>query len=954
MESKEYLATEIARFILSELDHLEENFIVREPHSLDSDASDVDRLLHIKSWSLFYDQQLVKKELSIGFCSASENGKETFFLFFRHGTPHMVKPSNSNVRYVSYLSPMGALASRVPGRQCMIAVPNGKRYFDVNSTNIFRSIKEHCCWDAKENRISLKDMKFSIKSLLMFMAKNEKLSSEIYEVENRPLPAMNKQAHANERFSIDNFLENFRAEEGDIEKISTPTVRAFSLNDNPILDSTQDAIFRVDLNKKIVITGAPGTGKSTVLIKRLSQKTKYEFLSDSEKKHFDKIDFYTEVGPDKGWVLFCPNELLRNYLKETMNKENLSATNKTVKAWDHEKINIARDCYNILKIKNKGHYRLALEESCKIPNYSYTQMGLEFEQYFIGKLYTNFSELREKILLYIKNVEEILSHLFVESQTPGKLLKQRLVEKNFYKETKLFHLHSTFVFINSAFEEVRHHVESSTLTENSASILNLIRRIHDKFYLLFSDRSSKNNDLLQNDSDGPVSCIYSALNKIKKAFILSVSASGFFEEFLKNNLVDKTYSKNEKNDLIAALFYCLIGFKFSEKYIVNTGLVDLFNNIIVNSLELKLLIEIAENIFSFIQDCVYISDANNLIAYCIDVFSEFRSSNLNYSKLFKFKDGYIGSSELDIVLYSVQKLSWICNRNRVYLDSKVRRPGFTEYKKMIKKLAGVQETENYLDNIRHHYRYYICIDEVADFSALQIGTILFLSNPSVFSITIAGDLMQRTTYCGISSWDDLNILLKSPEKYTLQKVYRLNPKLLGIAQKLYQQFLGEVPYFISPYEDVGYPTPLKYIGNEHDCAVWIAERIIEIYEHYNYLPSIAVFVPKEKDIDVVCELLVDKLYINAIETETCHEGKVLGNSTKVRIFSVEYIKGLEFDCVFFWMMDRLDKIYPGLIEKFLYVGLTRAASFLALTTESSFPVKLDGIINEFKDSSCFF
>jgi len=184
MESKEYLATEIARFILSELDHLEENFIVREPHSLDSDASDVDRLLHIKSWSLFYDQQLVKKELSIGFCSASENGKETFFLFFRHGTPHMVKPSNSNVRYVSYLSPMGALASRVPGRQCMIAVPNGKRYFDVNSTNIFRSIKEHCCWDAKENRISLKDMKFSIKSLLMFMAKNEKLSSEIYEVEN--------------------------------------------------------------------------------------------------------------------------------------------------------------------------------------------------------------------------------------------------------------------------------------------------------------------------------------------------------------------------------------------------------------------------------------------------------------------------------------------------------------------------------------------------------------------------------------------------------------------------------------------------------------------------------------------------------------------------------------------------------------------------------------------------
>jgi DNA helicase IV len=61
----------------------------------------------------------------------------------------------------------------------------------------------------------------------------------------------------------------------------------------------------------------------------------------------------------------------------------------------------------------------------------------------------------------------------------------------------------------------------------------------------------------------------------------------------------------------------------------------------------------------------------------------------------------------------------------------------------------------------------------------------------------------------------------------------------------------------------------------------------------------------------------------------------------VRVFSVEHIKGLEFEAVFFVDVDELATFYPDTYEKYLYVGVTRAATYLGMTCSNTLPSKLE-------------
>lgn len=74
-----------------------------------------------------------------------------------------------------------------------------------------------------------------------------------------------------------------------------------------------------------------------------------------------------------------------------------------------------------------------------------------------------------------------------------------------------------------------------------------------------------------------------------------------------------------------------------------------------------------------------------------------------------------------------------------------------------------------------------------------------------------------------------------------------------------------------------------------------------------------------------------------IDVMACPGGKVLGRDHHVRVFSVEHIKGLEFESAFFHSVHRLAADQPELFDKFLYVGATRAATFLGLSASGDLP-----------------
>jgi hypothetical protein len=62
---------------------------------------------------------------------------------------------------------------------------------------------------------------------------------------------------------------------------------------------------------------------------------------------------------------------------------------------------------------------------------------------------------------------------------------------------------------------------------------------------------------------------------------------------------------------------------------------------------------------------------------------------------------------------------------------------------------------------------------------------------------------------------------------------------------------------------------------------------------------------------------------------------------EVRMFDVQHIKGLEFEAMFFVGVDGLADRILDLFCRFVYVGMTRAATYLGITCNGTLPAALE-------------
>jgi superfamily I DNA and RNA helicase len=136
----------------------------------------------------------------------------------------------------------------------------------------------------------------------------------------------------------------------------------------------------------------------------------------------------------------------------------------------------------------------------------------------------------------------------------------------------------------------------------------------------------------------------------------------------------------------------------------------------------------------------------------------------------------------------------------------------------------------------------------------------------------------------------------------------------------------------------------------HGISKWLASRIIEIEEFVLELPSIAVLVNSESEVRPIADALSDVLAEKNIRVIPCPDGQVRGRETAVRVFNVQHIKGLEFEAVFFVGVDRLAESQPDLFDKYLYVGATRAATYLGITCDGSLPDRMAALRVRFAEA----
>ena len=813
-----------------------------------------------------------------------------------------------NVRYVSYKAPLGRLASLEVGSEITMNLPRGKCNFKILEKNIFKPVKRIKHWDAVLNKIETSEGQFSVNSLLSLLNSFKNISPIVQDVQEKIIESLESlEKEELEKFLLDaNITKGFKRE----------IIQKVEFRDQAILDSIQDEIFRLPLNTQIIVNGTAGSGKTTVILKRLSQKIEYNYLTQAERDIINNNDLKTIYdNPYRKWILFTPNSDIKNYIKEALNLEGLPASEKSLSTWDNMRTMLSRKFY-VTKIGNdSGRFiRTKIQFLTINTDKDLMALSIDFRKYYQDRIYEKIEKLTSKLEKYNKDYKPINKKLL---KSAAKIFENYLSSTNDSSNLMIIDLAIDLDRLLKEYKKLKKEF-NSFFKENIEKLNSQNNRIFNQIVELITELDPKEENVNEDSEDEEMETV----------------ENHYYNEILEERETENIRLKSAKYIKRSIAWYSknLIMNK-EQNHPIYSKVMGLLHKIIFDEAFFTL---IGQNIFEF-QILSIISENLNLVLRSISkYYNGYRSKLIkeenqfyNENMMQDHKKNKITELEIDLILNEIL-------RNARLLFNKKNR--------FLKNDTG----NIILEDLKFRFYIQAIVDEATDFSEIQINCMRHLTHPKTDSLVLSGDVMQRITYCGISSWQELKDNNPEYQIYSLKKVYRQSPVMLNIIKKIYENSTNLIPNFSSAFEINDFdPDALryKYKSNE-DLCYWIAERINEIYSNFNYLPTVAIFVPTEDRIKPLFDILYEPLYANSIDLEDCYQGKI-GESNKVKIFSIEFIKGMEFEAVFIIDIDKIALNKPDLVDKILYVGLTRAASHLAVTYKDDFPKKLEYIKSDF-------
>jgi hypothetical protein len=666
--------------------------------------------------------------------------------------------------------------------------------------------------------------------------------------------------------------------------------QALELKVASLLDKFQSEIFRLPLNEQIAVMGPPGTGKTTTMVMRLRQKLDFALLDEEERGLVEEPDAAGLEHPDS-WILFTPSDSLRLYVAQALGKAGVPVHDDRLRTWDNYRLDVARNVLRILRtgtspgltIRNDG----ALLASGALRNQIawFEDFDVWQQELFVRQIAVEADRLKKaedpRAVALGRRIEEAVARA-------GDKILQLLGELAGQAE-------ALTTYAGGMSEAIRKGLAApgNRFAGSDPGFLDALIKVAVELQQQGAEVADADDDEDPDDDEVPEHTADErqlALNIFRRAMrtIAIGQASG------------RKPGERSRAARIAALV--------SERGHELPDLSETGRALLLQRAARRL--------------------ARAPAAYLASVPLRYR----RFRRVMRAEGRWYGEApemaqiahpaEVDLIMLSMLRAARAFEQDRL-LTTRLgeRRPPM-------------------LDAIARLRRNQVLVDEMTDFSPLQLAAMAALAAPPTSSLFLSGDFNQRLTTVGIRDAMELRWASPTLDVHTISISYRQSRKLAAYAKTLARlqgsHVHEDAPEYgenegVLPVVECNLDTPAK-------SAAWLAKRIVEIERlTQGQFPTIAVLVADKRAADDLAPALGNELLAMNLKAKAYSSGDAIGQSNEVRIFPVGDIKGLEFEAVFFIDVDHLAEGEPDLFDRYIYVGSTRAATFLGLTTSGPAP-----------------
>lgn len=778
----------------------------------------------------------------------------------------------------SYRSAIGRLASLDVGEDADIRLSGQTKTYEVVERAELRPVRRGGLWDAFNTVFkSASAGPVTITSLRELL--------RTYEADDG---------------ALDVFEAMLRAEAASkvvVDGVVRDVITKMGLRDRPLLDRYQDEIFRLPLDTRLAILGPPGTGKTTTLIKRLGLKLDGEHLLADEKAAVAR-SVSGLAGLSTSWLMFTPTDLLKQYVKEAFNREDIAASDLRIRTWAEHRRELGRQRLGILR-STSGRGAILREDLVNLTAETIaaqTAWYADFQTFqaedFWAELERNAARLLEsedgdvtqlgrRVVQILKNVSPTLrADPFLAFADLREVFAQRVAALG---EQLTLALRKAF---------------SSRMKEEPGLHLDLLA-----FLATLDDAPETLDEGDSEDDDDDEEIVpKGGLAEAFDAYTRAVRAQA------RASVLKRSVGRRTRNGRIL-------------EWLGERGLDEAQRQTIGQSvIVLTALRRFANPLRHYIE---------RMPARYRRFRRERQAAGRWYGETATPLND-LSPLEADLLILAM------LGAGRTLLGD-VR-------------IAALADEPRFaiLRTVRELFRVQIVVDEATDFSPIQLGCMAQLADPATNAFVACGDYNQRVTAWGSRSDEDLLWVFPDLDIRPIERSYRHSRQLADLAGKL--AATGSTTATLP--EGLANDGFAPVLGRQLDGPAlieWLRARIAEIDRRMDgQLPSVAILVNDEAEVAPLADALNAVLQDTNIRCEACLRGQVRGRDSDVRVFDIQHIKGLEFEAVFFVGVDDLARRDPDLFDKYLYVGATRAATYLGLTASGAvLPAKAEALAGDF-------